>query len=102
LRIRGLVGDVSAVVSGKLLLHPLLVAIFLTLFGPVEPMLAIGAVVMASSPMLSIYSIFGQKQEMQGFCAASQLLATVASFVSIGTIIWLLHATELFGKWQPL
>lgn len=89
--------DVGAVSFAKLILHPLAVALGLYLFGPVDPLLGAGAVLLASAPMLSIYPIFGQKHGREGFCAATLLVATVASFATIAAAIWLLHHVPGFG-----
>ena len=87
--------DVGVVSFAKLVLHPLAVLGGLWLFGPVDPLLAAGAILLASAPMLSIYPIFGQRHGKEGFCAATLLVATVAAFVTIATVIWLLHASGM-------
>jgi|APMI01.1.fsa_nt_gi malonate transporter and related proteins len=96
LPLRDMLADVSVVTVGKLVLHPLLVFGGLLLFAPVEPHLAVGAVLMASVPMLSIYPIFGQRHGQEGFCAATLLVATVLSFVTIAASIWLLQQSQVF------
>lgn len=91
LPLRSMLRDVSVVAGSKLLLHPLLVAAALLLFAPVEPRLAMAGVLIAAMPMLSIFPIFGQRHDMQGFCAATLLLATMSSFITISLTIWLLQ-----------
>ena len=91
LPLRNALVDMGAVSFGKLVLHPLAVLSGLWLFGPVDPVLAAGAVLLASAPMLSIYPIFGQKHGEEGFCAATLMLATLSSFATVAGVIWLLH-----------
>jgi len=95
LPLRGMFADIGAVAFGKLVLHPLIVCGTLLLFGPIDPSLAAGAVLLASAPMLSVYPIFGQKHGMQGFCAATLVVSTVTSFLTMSAAIWLLRA----GGW---
>ncbi len=84
--------DVCAVGVGKLLLHPLAVAAGLLLFVPADPMLRIAAMVIASAPMLSVYPILGARHAMSEFCAATLVVATLASAVTISSAIWLLQS----------
>ncbi|SCK08897.1 AEC family transporter [Vogesella sp. LIG4] len=95
LPLRSLWRDVSVVAAGKLLLHPLLVALALLPFAAGNPQLAMAGVLIAAMPMLSIFPIFGQRHDMQGFCAATLLLATSSSFFSISLAIWLLQRYPL-------
>ncbi|KMJ54514.1 hypothetical protein ACG97_01775 [Vogesella sp. EB] len=96
LPLRSMLRDVSILASGKLLLHPLLVAGALLLFGPLDPRLAMAGVLTAAMPMLSIFPILGQRHDMQGFCAATLLLATTSSFLTISAAIWLLQHYPFF------
>ncbi len=91
LPLRGMFADMGAVTFGKLVLHPLMVFAALLLLGPVDPLLATGAVLLACAPMPSVYPIFGQKHGMQGFCAATLVVGTVISFPTISAAIWLLR-----------
>ncbi|MDB5820873.1 MAG: permease, partial [Rhizobacter sp.] len=79
LKTAGMRRDVSAIASGKLLLHPLAVGLMMWLVPPAEPALRITAVVFAAVPMLSIYPIVAQRYGYEDICAAAQLLATVMS-----------------------
>lgn len=92
-----MVGQVSAVALGKLVIHPVAVFGALMLAGPIAPHLQWSAVLMACSPMLGIYSIFGQKYGRQAVNAACMLVATVASFATIGLAIWALQTSGVFG-----
>ena len=99
LQVRGLVGQVSAVAVGKLLLHPLAVLAAVWLVGGLTPALQWAAVVLAAAPMLGIYAIIGQRYGRQAVNAASMLVATVASFGSLAAVLALLHA--LWGAAPP-
>jgi hypothetical protein len=95
LPLRGMFLDVYAVGFGKLIVHPLAVLAGLLLFVPADPTLRIAAVLIASAPMLSIYPIFGARHALQGFCAATLLVATLSSSVTTSVTIWLLQSGRL-------
>jgi malonate transporter len=84
LRLDGLRRDITFVVLGKLLLHPLAVLGMLVLLPPVDPVLRVAAVMFASMPMFSLYPALAQKYHHESFCAAVLLASTVLSFVTIG------------------
>ncbi|MGF7174372.1 AEC family transporter [Azospirillum doebereinerae] len=90
LRIRGLLADVTRIVGAKLLLHPLAVFAALSLLSPIDPKLRIAAVLFASSPMLTVYPIFGQKYGREDVCAAALMTATALSFASVSAVLWLM------------
>ena len=83
-------GDVARVAAGKLLAHPVAVAVMVWLFPPGTAELRQAAILIASMPMLGIYPILAQKYGLDGFCAAALLFTTLASFVSINVVLWLL------------
>ncbi|MBP6902535.1 MAG: AEC family transporter [Burkholderiaceae bacterium] len=95
LHIGGLKTQVAAVAVGKLLLHPLAVALMLGLVGwatqPVAVPLVWGGVVMAAVPMLGIYPILGQRYGLQAVNAACMLGSTVAAFFSLSLVMALLR-----------
>ncbi|MCI0509715.1 hypothetical protein C8E00_104117 [Chromohalobacter marismortui] len=91
LRIGGMLGDVSQVVLGKLVLHPLLILLMLWWLPPIDPTLATAAVILASAPMLSVYPILGQRYGQDALCTASLMLATLLSFITISALLWLLE-----------
>jgi predicted permease len=96
-KVRGMIRDVAMVVAGKLLVHPALVFGALFIFPAVEPRLQAAAVVAASVPIFSIFPIIGQKFGFEKFGAAAVLVATVISFVTISTILAVVHASGWFG-----
>ena len=97
LKIRGMRVDMARIVTGKLILHPLIVFSLVWLMPPMEPVLQIAAVSFACSPMLSIYAVFGQRYGHEGLCAASLMIATSLSFITISTALWPLDTTQALG-----
>ena len=91
LELRGRVWDIGYIALGKLILHPLMVALLICCLPTFDRTLQIVAIVLAGMPMMSIYSIIGQKYDLEGVCAASLLLATSCSFMTITGLIWLTH-----------
>lgn len=82
--------DLVAVAVGKLVGHPLAVALcMLPLLPSGDPLRAAG-IVAAAAPMLSIYPMLAQRHGHEGFCAAALLLATASSFLSLSGVLWLL------------
>lgn len=91
LHLGGMVGNLSLIVLGKLLLHPLAVAAALLLFPVANPALRTAAVLMAAVPMLGIYPLLGQRFGQEKLCSAAQLGATVLSFVTLSALLALLN-----------
>lgn len=87
LRLSGMQGEIGMIAFGKLILHPLAVLLIFSLLPDVDPALMAAGVLFASAPMLSIYPILGQRFGVDGRCAAALLLTTVASFVTISTLL---------------
>lgn len=98
LQVGGVRGDLARVTAGKLLLHPLAVGFLLWLLPPADPTLRTAALVLASMPMIGIYPVLAQKYHHEGFCAATLLVATVASFFTISLVLWGLHALPGAGQ----
>ncbi|WP_280563683.1 AEC family transporter [Chromohalobacter sp. 48-RD10] len=96
LRIGGMLNDVSQVVIGKLILHPLLILLMLWWLPPIDPTLATAAVILASAPMLSVYPILGQRYGHSELCTASLMLATLLSFITISSLLWLILHSSFF------
>lgn len=89
LKARGLMAEVTLITVGKLIVHPLAIALAFLLAPSLEPSLKIAGVLFASAPMLSIYPIFGQRYGLEQRSAAALLVTTVVSFVSISIVIGL-------------
>lgn len=92
LKLKGAAGNIVLISVGKLLLHPLAVFLILLVLPPLDPILYQGALIIACVPMLSIYPILGQKYGQEEWCAATLLVATVVSFATISTMLWVLSA----------
>jgi malonate transporter len=88
LQVSGLAKQVSGVALAKLVVHPLGVAFFFWLFGPVDQYLFTTGIVLAAVPMLSIYPILGGRFKLEGVCAAALLVTTLVSFITINAVVW--------------
>ncbi|MFV0386315.1 AEC family transporter [Paracoccus sp. (in: a-proteobacteria)] len=92
LPLRSLNPQVMVVVAGKLLLHPLLVALGLVLmsalgWGVGDPQLAAAAVIMASVPVMAIYPILAQGVGEERNAALAMLVMTALSFFTISATL---------------
>jgi malonate transporter and related proteins len=90
LRAGSLATDVSVIVIGKLILHPLAVTGAFLLIGGVPPGLMAAGIILASSPMLTIYPILGARFGYDRVCAAALLAATTLSFVTLAVVLGLI------------
>ncbi|MEO3416220.1 AEC family transporter [Roseovarius sp. CAU 1744] len=81
----------ATIVSGKLILHPVLVFVVLALLiGGSDPFV-LTAVLIASVPMLSIYPILGATYGAEQICATALVVSTITSFFSVSALIWLMQ-----------
>ncbi len=94
-KVRGMVGDLSLIAAGKLLIHPLAVFAMLLVLPPMDPTLQLAAVLFASAPMFTIYPIFGQKYGQEGMFAAALVVTTLLSFVTLSVVVGLLQSGRL-------
>ncbi|MDX5434338.1 MAG: AEC family transporter [Halomonas sp.] len=94
LQVRGMLGDVGQIVTGKLIFHPLVILGFFLLMPQADPALLAGALLFACAPMISVYPLLGQRYGMAGISAAALMAATLAAFVTLSMGIWLM---DLFG-----
>jgi predicted permease len=83
-------GDVALTVLAKLVLHPLAVAGGFWLLGGVSAPLMAAGLILAASPMLTVYPIFGQRYGLGPSCSVALLVATAASFVTLSLVAGLL------------
>lgn len=95
LSLKNMAGDISSIVFGKLVLHPLAVYSMLFFLAFDDPVLKQAAVINASMPMFSIYPLLGQKYGHEGFCAAAMVLTTMTSFFTITGLLWLFQSGYL-------
>lgn len=91
LKVKGMYRDVGQIALAKLVFHPLLVLLCFQLFPIDNTELMVGALLIASAPMLSIYPIFGVRFAMDGLCAAALLAATVSAFFTISAALWMIN-----------
>ncbi|MBB3231815.1 hypothetical protein [Halomonas stenophila] len=67
-----------------------------------EPLLGIGtfvlyfALLFACAPMISVYPLFGQRFGLGDITAATLIVSTLASFVTISLVLWLIRHGGLF------
>jgi malonate transporter and related proteins len=90
--VQGMRRDLGLIAFGKLLLHPAAVWAAVSFVPGITPELQAAAVLFASLPMFSIYGILGQKYGLESMCSGALLVATSASFVTIGFVIWVMKA----------
>lgn len=84
----GLLLDVGQMAVGKLIVHPLMVLLCLSLMPISDPVLVSAGVLMAAAPMMSIYPILGARYGFEGRSAAALVGATVVSFLTVSAFIW--------------
>lgn len=89
-KVGGMLGQISIIMVGKLVIHPLAVLAALLLLPPIDPMLTVAAVTIACIPMLSIFPILGQRYGLQGMCAAALMATTTASLFTITLALWVI------------
>ncbi len=90
---RGTSGPLTwSIVAGKLVLHPLAVALMLWLIpltgiAPITPKLAASAVLMAAVPMMGIYPILAQAHGRQGMASMALLIGVICSFATLNLVL---------------
>jgi malonate transporter len=67
----------------KLALHPAAMALAFLLFPGVPEEMRVTGIVLAASPMLTIYPIIGSQFNLQSLCATALIIATTLSFLTI-------------------
>ncbi len=88
--IRGVWRDVSLILVGKLLLHPLAVLLLVMLLPPMPRELQVAVVMLAAVPQMGIYPIVAQRFGHDGLAASAQLASTVVSFFTLTALLWVL------------
>ncbi|WP_231870858.1 AEC family transporter [Marinomonas aquimarina] len=79
------------VASMKLLLFPMVVFGCLQFFPQMPTELRIAVLLFAAMPMFSIYPIICGEYGQRSFCASTLMVTTVLSFVTISSLLYLLH-----------
>ena len=91
LPVKGMGSSVAQIAVGKLLFHPLVMTFVLWWVLPIQdPVLRMAALLTCAMPMFGIYPILTQKHGHDGLSAAALLVTTMASFVSLNALLWLL------------
>jgi hypothetical protein len=89
-------GEVPWLVVIKLVLHPLLVWVLLSVLGDFDPMWVYAAVIMAAlPPALNIFVISTQYDVGVERASACVLLGTVVSMVTLTAFLWLVKTGTL-------
>ncbi len=92
LKAKGMVTDLSSIVVGKLILHPLFVFIFLIFFPDIPLLFQHVAILLACMPMFSIFAVIGMRYNYGGLCSAVLLPTTLVSFVTINLVVWFISS----------
>lgn len=87
---RDLWRDISLILVGKLLLHPLAVLLLVMVLPPMGRELQVAVVMLAAVPQMGIYPILAQKFGHDGMAASAQLVSTVVSFFTLTGLLWVL------------
>ena len=96
LPVHGMGSRVAQIAAGKLLLHPLMMLMVLMYALPIQdPVLRIAALLTCSMPMMGIYPILTQKHGHDGLSAATLLVTTMASFLTLNAMLWILKTLNL-------
>ena len=84
---------VMLIVGGKLVIHPFLVGVGVVLVPGVTPAMAVGGVLFAAMPMITIFPLLSARVGQGQLAAFGLLSATVLSFLSLPVIIHYLGLT---------
>ena len=96
LPVRGMESRVAQITFGKLIVHPLVMWAVLTWLIPIsDPVLRTAVLLTCAMPIMGIYPILTQKLGHDGLSAAALLLTTMASFVTLNLLLWVLQAQSL-------
>lgn len=95
MKVKGMFREIAPIATGKLILHPLLVAGAIALTPGIDPVLRTAGVLFASAPMFTIYPLFGEPYGLASRSAAAVVVTTALSFVTMS--IWLALLPMLGG-----
>ena len=85
----GLKATIAQIALGKLIVHPILMAVVLLWFIPVtDPALRHAALLTCAMPMMGIYTILAQRFGHGAISAAALLVTTVLSFFTLSALLW--------------
>ncbi|PSJ21158.1 permease [Halomonas sp. ND22Bw] len=97
LKPKGMVRDIGQVAVGKLVLHPLAVFGVFLLLPDVDPTMLTGALLFACAPMISVYPLLGRRFGLDDIAAATLMVSTLTSFVTISLMLWLIRHVAFLG-----
>jgi malonate transporter len=92
LKTRGMVTDLSSIVGGKLIIHPLFVFVLLLFFPEMPLLYQHVAILLACMPMFSIFAVIGIRYQAGGLCSAVLLPTTLISFITINLVVWFISS----------
>jgi malonate transporter and related proteins len=96
LPVRGMESRVAQITFGKLIVHPLVMWAVLTWLIPIsDPVLRTAVLLTCAMPIMGIYPILTQKHGHDGLSAAALLVTTMASFVTLNLLLWVLKTHGL-------
>jgi malonate transporter len=96
LPVRGMESRVAQITFGKLIVHPLVMWAVLTWLIPIsDPVLRTAVLLTCAMPIMGIYPILTQKHGHDGLSAAALLVTTMASFVTLNLLLWVLKTQSL-------
>ena len=90
LKTRGMVTDLSSIVVGKLIIHPLYIFVLMIFFPAMPQLFQHVAIILACMPMFSIFAVIGMRYQYGGLCSAVLLPTTLVSFITINLVVWLI------------
>ncbi|PHR83357.1 MAG: permease [Colwellia sp.] len=92
LKTKGMVTDLSSIVAGKLILHPLFIFLLMSFFPTMPLLFQHVAILLACMPMFSIFAVIGIRYQYGGLCSAVLLPTTLVSFVTINLVVWFISS----------
>jgi predicted permease len=92
LKTRGMVTDLSSIVVGKLIIHPLYIVVLMIFFPAMPLLFQHVAILLACMPMFSIFAVIGMRYQYGGLCSAVLLPTTLVSFITINLVVWLISS----------
>lgn len=93
LSLKGMKTNIGLIVTGKLVVHPLVMAGLLLVLPISDPVMRQAALISAAVPMLGIFPLLGMRFGQEKLCAAALLGGTVASFFTLSALVALLKAS---------
>lgn len=89
IRIGSMRADIAQIAFAKLLLHPTLVIVFLSVIPVADPLMHRAAILFSSVPMVTLFAMLGAKYGDEEVSAATLLVTTAVSFFTLSAMIYL-------------